>query len=156
MHACGQEILTHACKRRRFGSAEHVRCNREIELINQATFQQGAKERWAAFACESADLVFTAQYFQHGGQIDLVGFSKIQGGFVFERGLSFLWHSPRGKNEDRRSGGSENVQSTVDPAFVRDDYTQWGWDLLSFDSGLLQIDWDSQPNIVTLQTGVPK
>ncbi len=34
MHAGGQEFLAQACQRRRFGSAEHVGRNREIELID--------------------------------------------------------------------------------------------------------------------------
>ena len=34
MHAGGQEFLAQAGQRRRFGSAEHVGRNREIELID--------------------------------------------------------------------------------------------------------------------------
>src|SRR5438046_9519925 len=51
----------------------------------------------------------------------------MQRGLRFERGLSFLWHALRGKNEDRRNPGVENIQSAGDPAFVGDDYAQWGW-----------------------------
>jgi len=99
--ARGQEFLAQTCQRRRFGSAEHVGRNREIELIDQAPLQQSAKKRWSAFARESAHVIFSAQSFQHGSKIDLVGFSEMQSGFLFERRLSLLWHSRRRKNKDR-------------------------------------------------------
>ena len=80
----------------------------------------------------------------------------MQSGFSLERGLSLLWHSRRGKNEDRRNGGLENLQSTVDSAFVGDDHAQWGRGLPLFDSGLLQMLRNAQPDVVAFQTGVPK
>ncbi len=156
MHACGEEFRTQTRQCGRFGSSEHIWRDREIELINQAPFQQGAKKCWPAFACEPADFVFTAQRFEHRDKINLVGFSEMQRGFVFERGLSPLWHSRRGKNEDWRNGRLENLQSAVDPAFVRDDHAQWGRGLLSFDPGLLQVARNAQPNVVTFQTGMPE
>ena len=101
MHAGGQKVSTKTCQGRRLGSAEHVGRNREIELIDQAPLQQSAKKRWSAFARESAHVIFSAQSFQHGSKIDLVGFSEMQSGFLFERRLSLLWHSRRRKNKDR-------------------------------------------------------
>ena len=116
--APGKEFLSQTCQRRRFGSAEHVGRNREIELIDQVAFQQGSKQRWPAFARKPSHVVFAAQSSQHSGKIDLVGFSEMQSGFLFERSLSLLWHSRRGENQDWRSSGLENVQLAVDPAFV--------------------------------------
>src|SRR5437867_12942359 len=52
-HAVGQEFLAQTCQRWCFGSAEHVRREREIELIDQTPFQQGAKKCRSAFACKS-------------------------------------------------------------------------------------------------------
>jgi len=70
MHALGQEFIGHTCQRWRFGSAEHVRCNREIELIDQTPFQQGAKKRRSTFACKASHVVFIAQRCQHDWKID--------------------------------------------------------------------------------------
>ncbi len=39
MHTCWQEFLAQPGQRRGFGSAEHVRRDREIELIDEASFQ---------------------------------------------------------------------------------------------------------------------
>ena len=83
MHACRQEFRAQTGQCGRFGSSEHIWRDREIELINQAPFQQSAKKRWPAFACEPADFVFTAQRFEHSNEINLVGISEVQGGFVF-------------------------------------------------------------------------
>ena len=57
MDAGWQKFLAQTGQRRRFCSAEHVRRNREIELIDEAVFQQRAKQRWPPFACKPADTV---------------------------------------------------------------------------------------------------
>src|SRR5947208_9467617 len=137
MHTCWQGLLTGPRQRRGSASVYHVRRDRQIELMDEPSFQSRAKKRWSAFACKPADIVFTAQCFQHGRKVDLARFSEMQRGLRFERGLSFLWHALRGKNEDRRNPGLENIQSAGDPAFVGDDYAQWGWGFLSVDSRLL-------------------
>lgn len=71
-HAVGQEFLAQTCQRWRFGSAEHVRREREIELIDQTPFQQGAKKRRSAFACKPSHVVFVAQRCQHDWKIDVL------------------------------------------------------------------------------------
>ena len=72
MHAGGQEFFAQTCQCRRFRSAEHVRREREIELIDQTPFQQGAKKRRSAFACEPSHVVFVAQRCQHDWKIDVL------------------------------------------------------------------------------------
>lgn len=72
MHTGGQEFLAQTCQRRRFRSAEHVRREREIELIDQTPFQQGAKKRRSAFACKPSHVVFVAQCCQHDWKIDVL------------------------------------------------------------------------------------
>ena len=68
--------------------------------------------------------------------------------------LLFPWHSLRRKDNDRRNVGLKNLQSIINSAFVRNDYAQWGGGLLSLDPGCLQFSRQSEPNVVTLQTGV--
>ena len=70
--AVGKEFLAQTCQRRRFGAAEHVRREREIELIDETPFQQGAKKRRPAFACEPSHVVFVAQRCQHDWKIDVL------------------------------------------------------------------------------------
>src|SRR5262249_61317681 len=63
--AGGQEFVAEACQRRRSSSAEHVRRNCEIELIDHVLFQQGSKKRGSTFARERAHVVLITQCFQH-------------------------------------------------------------------------------------------
>src|SRR6266566_6477696 len=70
--AVGKEFLAQTCERRRFGAAEHVRREREIELIDQTPFQQGAKKRRSAFACKPLHFIFLAQRCQHDWKIDVL------------------------------------------------------------------------------------
>ena len=65
MHAGGKKFLAQLRYRRRLGSAEHVRRDREIELIDQTLFQQGTEKSRAALTCKRADVVLIPQSFQH-------------------------------------------------------------------------------------------
>ena len=71
MHAGAQKFLAQTCQRWRVSSAEKVRRDCKIQLIDQAQFQQSAKKGWAAFTGDGADLVLIAQDFQHCGKVDL-------------------------------------------------------------------------------------
>ena len=73
MHAGGKKFLAQTCQRRRLASAEHVRRDCKIELIDEAVFQQGAKKSRTAFTRHRADLVLITQSFQHRSEIDLPG-----------------------------------------------------------------------------------
>jgi hypothetical protein len=70
--AVGKEFPAQTCQRWRFGSAEHVRREREIELIDQTPFQQGAKKCRSAFACKPSHVVFVAERCQHNWKIDVL------------------------------------------------------------------------------------
>src|SRR6266481_2340599 len=69
--------------------------------------------------------------------------------------LLFARHSLRRKDDDRRNVGLKNLQSIIDPAFVRNDYAQWALALTTLNPGCLQFSRQSEPNIVPFQTGVP-
>src|SRR5882724_6124545 len=139
MYTGPQKFLAQSGQSRGLGSAEHVRSNGEIELINQTALEQRSKQCRTAFARNCPDMVPAAQDSQHLRKIDIIRFSKMQGGFLFERSLSLPGHSRRRKNENGRAGGLKNFQSAVDPAFVGNDHAQWRWSLLPLDSRLLQL-----------------
>jgi hypothetical protein len=155
MHTGRQKLLAQAGQGWRPRSAEHVRSDREIKLIDQTALQKRSKQCRTAFARDRQDIILAAQNSQHLCEIDIVRFSKMQGGFLCERGLSLPGHSRRRKNEDGRARGLKNFQSAVDPAFVGNDHAQRRWSLLPFNSRLLQLSWDAEPDIVALQTRVP-
>ena len=73
MHARAKKFLAQTCQRRRLASAEHIRRDCQIELIDEALFQQGSKKGRAAFTCNRADVVLIPQSFQHRSEIDLRG-----------------------------------------------------------------------------------
>ena len=60
MHAGRQKLLTEPGQSWRLGPAEHIRGDGQIELIDQAALQQGAKQGRSAFARDGADFVFVA------------------------------------------------------------------------------------------------
>ena len=72
MYTGRQKFLAQAGQSRRFGSAEHVRSNGEIESIDQTTFQQGPEQSWAAFARDRANLISITQRVQHSGKINML------------------------------------------------------------------------------------
>ncbi len=150
-----QKFLVQSRQSRGLRSAKHVGSNGEIELIDQTAFQQRSKQRRTAFARDRPNMVLAAQNSQHFGKIDMIPSSKMQGGFLSERGLSFPGHSHGGKNENGRAGGLKNLQSAVDPAFVGNDHAQRHWSLLPLESRLLQRNREAEPHIVALQTRVP-
>ena len=71
MHAGRKKFLAQPRQRRRAASAEHVRRDCKIELIDQTLFQQGAKKSRAAFTRKRAHVVLIPQSFQHRSEIDL-------------------------------------------------------------------------------------
>ncbi len=150
-----QKFLTQAGQSWRARAAEHVGGDGEIKLIDQIAFQQRSKQCRTAFARDRPDMVLAAQDSQHLCKIDFLRFSKMQDGFLSERGLSLPGHLRRRKNENGRAGGSKNFQSPVDPAFVGNNHAQRRRSLLSFDSRLLQLSRKAEPHIVVLQTRVP-
>jgi hypothetical protein len=155
MHTGRQKFLAQAGQRWRLRSAEHVRSDGEIKLIDQTALQKRSKQCRTAFARDRPNMVLAAQNSQHLCKIDIVRFSKTQGGFLCKRGLSLSGHSRRRKNENGRARGLKNFQSVVDPAFVGNDHAQRRWSLLPFNSRLLQLSREAEPDIVALQTRVP-
>src|SRR6266536_5542767 len=72
----------------------------------------------------------------------------LQGLPVFRR------HSFGRKDNDRRNVGLKNLQSMVDSAFVGDDCAQRASVLAPFGPSFLQFSGQSEPNVISFQTGV--
>jgi hypothetical protein len=155
MHTGRQKLLAQAGQGWRPRSAEHVRSDREIKLIDQTALQKRSKQCRTAFARDRPNMVLAAQDSQYLCKIDIVRFSKMQSGFLSKGSLSLPGHSRRRKNENGRAGGLENFQSAVDPAFVGNDHAQRRWGLFPLDSRLLQLSRETEPHVVALQTRVP-
>jgi len=155
VHTGRQKLLAQASQGWRPRSAEHVRSNCEIELIDQTAFQERSKQCRTAFARDRLDMVLAAQDSQHLCKVDIVRFRKMQSGFLSKRGLSLPGHSRRRKNENGRAGGLKNSQSAVDSAFVGNDHAQWRWSLFPLDSCVLQVNREAEPHVVALQARVP-
>src|SRR4029450_354367 len=77
MHTGGQEVPAQAGQGWRPCSAEHVRSYGEIELIDEAAFEQRSKQSRTAFTCDRANLVVIAQRVQHPSKIDIPRFSEM-------------------------------------------------------------------------------
>ena len=121
MHALWKKFLAESGEGRRVRAAEQIRRDGEIQLIDQALFEQRSKESGAAFASDRADFVFAAQFVQHFGEIDMLRVAQVQRRFFHQSAAIFSRHSRRGKNDDgsRHGGiGLKNLQATVDLAFV--------------------------------------
>ena len=72
MDATRQKFLTEAGQRGGFCSAEQVRRDGKIELIDEPLFQHGAKKSGSAFTRKRADFVSVAQRLQHRSKINLL------------------------------------------------------------------------------------
>src|ERR1700736_1367709 len=100
MHAGRQKFFAQSGERGRARSAEEIRRARQIELIDQAALEERAKKCWAAFAGNSAHLVFPAQCSKHPDKIDMFCFAQMQRRFLPKGRLNFSRHSRCRKNDD--------------------------------------------------------
>lgn len=72
MDTTWQKCLAEAGQRGRFCSAEQVRRDGKIELVDEPLFQHGAKKSGSAFTRKRADFVLVAQRLQHRSKINLL------------------------------------------------------------------------------------
>src|SRR2546429_5759826 len=110
MDAGRQKFLAYSGKRWRVGSAEQIRRDREIQFVDQSSFEQRTKKNRASFARDPANFVITPQSPQHLDKIDISLIAQMQSRFLRERGSKFFRHSVGRENQDRRNIGLKNFQ----------------------------------------------